>query len=555
MLPQELYALSIAQASELIRTRKLSPVEYVEHLIARICALDPHIHAFITPTFELALQQAKIAESEILAGHYRGPMHGIPIGAKDIFETQGILTTGGSRTGLHHTPGRDAAIVSKLYGHGALMLGKLATHEFAHGGPSLDLPWPPVRNPWKLDRFSGGSSSGSAAGVAAGLMPGALGSDTGGSIRGPASFCGIAGFMPSSGLVSRVGVMPNSFTLDHCGPMARSVEDCAILLQAIAGHDPADGNSFEQPIPDYRTALQGGVKGLRIGVLRSVWEEELPVSMEHREALEQAVQTFQSLGATVHDCKIRAMQDYMDVKVILAETEIFAVHQQGLIERTSEYGQDFLTRILPAVLFQSIDYVAATREQRKMIMQMQPIYEKYDLLLMQGFGPAPTISAHRPMSFWKRANAQVPANITGGPALSVCCGFDSAGLPMGVQLIGAPQTDAQVLRAGHAYEQATHWHKRRPMLTQTMQAPEIEVPDLTPDTSACDAQTRAYATDMARHAGLHLNELALNILLQAAPHAIAMTQRLRQKRDWFDEPANVFRIPSPTQFTNTKEVA
>lgn len=541
MKNKNLHDLTIAEASKLISSKKLSPVEYVDHLSARTQLLDKQVNAFITPTFDLARKQAQSAETEIMAGNYRGPLHGIPFGAKDIFETAGILTTGGSRTGSQHIPKTDAVILSRLYQSGALLFGKLATHEFAHGGPSLDLPWPPVRNPWGLDRFTGGSSSGSGAAVAAGFIPGALGSDTGGSIRGPASFCGIAGFMPSSGLVSRTGVMPNSFTLDHCGPMARSVEDCALMLQSIAGHDPADGNSFEQPIPDYQHSLQGGIKGLRIGVLRAVWEKELPVSDDHKQALEQAIKTLQSLGAIVEDCQIRPMQDYMDVKVVLAETEIFTVHQHNLIHRTAEFGQDFLTRILPAVMFQSVDYVAASREHRKMIAQMQPIYEKYDLLLMQGFGPAPSISAHRPINFWKGANAQVPANITGGPALSVCCGFNAAGLPMGMQLVGAPLSDALVLRAGHAYEQACAWHTYRPELNDSTHAPVIDTPDLTPDISRCDEQTKNLAIRMAHNAGLRLNDSQLNLLLEAAPYALAMTQRLRKDRDWFDEPALCFR--------------
>ena len=538
---ENLHDLTLAAAAQLIGSKQLSPVEYVDHLSARTQSLDAQIHAFITSTFELARKQAQTAETEIMAGNYRGPLHGIPIGAKDIFETAGILTTGGSRTGSHHIPRHDAAIITRLYQSGALMFGKLATHEFAHGGPSLDLPWPPVRNPWGLDRFTGGSSSGSGAAVAAGFIPGALGSDTGGSIRGPASFCGVAGFMPSSGLVSRAGVMPNSFSLDHCGPMARTVEDCALMLQSIAGHDPADGNSFTQPIPDYHQSLEGGIKGLRIGVLRSVWEKELPVSDDHKQALEEAVKALQKLGAIVEDCQLRPMQDYMDVKVVLAETEIFAVHQHGLITRTSEYGQDFLTRILPAVMFQSIDYVAASREHQKMIAQMQPIYQKYDLLLMQSFGQAPTISAHRPINFWKRANAQVPANITGGPALSICCGFNASGLPMGMQLVGAPQSDALVLRAGHAYEQACVWHAARPDLNSNTRAPEIDAPDLSPDTSGCDEQTKNLAMRMAQNAGLRLNDHQLNLLLEAAPYALAMTQRLRKARDWFDEPALCFR--------------
>lgn len=536
-----LHDLTLAQAAELLRTRKLSPLDYVNHQIARIEAYDVQLSAFITPTFDLARQQAKAAEAQIMAGDYRGPMHGVPFGAKDIYETADILTTGGSRTAQHYVPTKDATVVSKLYGAGAVLMGKLNTHEFAHGGPSLDLPWPPVRNPWGLDRFSGGSSSGSGAAVAAGFVPAALGTDTGGSIRGPASLCGIAGFMPSSGLVSRTGVMPNSFTFDHCGPMAWTVEDCALMLQAIAGHDPKDGNSFAQPIQDYKSQLAGGVKGLRIGVLRHWWEEENPANPEHLQALERAIDIFKQLGAHVADCRVRSMQDYMDVKVVIAETEIFAVHQHNLINRPGDFGHDFLSRILPASLFQSVDYLAATREHRRMINEMQPIYEKFDLLLMPTFGPASPITAHRPITFWQRGNSQVLANVSGGPALAVCCGFNTAGLPMGLQLVGAPQADALVLRAGHAYELAAGLRAKRPALVAGNQVPVLAPQNLTPDTSGCDAATRELALRMAKNAGLKLNEAQTEILLEAAPYAFAMTQRLRKNRNWFEEPANVFR--------------
>ena len=469
-------------------------------------------------------------------------MHGIPYGAKDIFETAGIATTGGSRTTRNHIPEHDAAIVSRLAAAGALLIGKLATHEFAHGGPSFDLPWPPVRNPWALDRFAGGSSSGSGAAVAAGLVPCALGSDTGGSIRGPASFCGIAGFMPSSGLVSRAGVMPNSYSLDHCGPMAWTVEDCAIMLQAIAGYDPADGNSVEQAIPDFRAGLGGGIRGLRVGVLRSVWEDELAAPPEHRAALEQAVETMRQLGAIVEDCQVAPMQDYMDVKVVIAETEIFSVHQLGLAERAGEYGHDFLTRILPAVMFQSVDYLAAQRQQRRLIDQMRPLYERYDLFLASGFGPAPMLAAHQPITFWRKPNVQVMANITGGPALAVCCGFTSTGLPLGMQLIGKPGADALVLVAGDAYERATQWRDQRPVLSAGAHAPEVGPPQIVPDTSGCDADTRELAERLARNAGLDLTDAQLAILFEAAPHARAMARRLRRDRSWYEEPANVFRL-------------
>lgn len=539
---KDLHFLTVAEASRQIKARKLSPVEYVDHLSARVESLDDQLSCFITPTFGLARQQAKAAESEIMAGRYLGPMHGIPFGAKDIYETAGILTTGGSRIGQKHVPTKDCTVVAKMYEAGALLLGKLNTHEFAHGGPSLDLPWPPARNPWDLKRFTGGSSSGSGAAVAAGLVGAALGTDTGGSIRGPASFCGIAGFMPSSGLVSRVGVMPNSFTLDHCGPMAWTMEDCALMLQAMAGHDPADGNSFSQPIPNYAASLGEDLKGLRVGVLRYVWEEDLVANEEHQQALNHAVEIFKKLGASVQDCRLRPMQDYMDVKVVLAETEIFGVQQQGLRERPHDYGRDFLTRILPAVMFQSLDFLAATREHRRMIEEMKPIYEQFDVLLMPGFGPAPEITAHRPITFWRKPNAQVLANITGGPAASVSCGFNSAGLPMGLQIVGAPQADALVLRVGHAFEQAIGLRDKRPELKPGQPAPALTPPDLTPNTSHCDAATRDFAAKMAANAGLTLDETLMEVLCEAAPHALEMTQRLRKNRNWFDEPANVFRV-------------
>ena len=260
--PTELHWLTIADAARLIESRRLSPVELTDALLARIEALDPQLNAFLLPTPEQAREQARAAEREIMAGNYRGPLHGIPFGLKDIYATAGIRTTSHSKICENLVPTEDATTVTKLYQAGGVLLGKLATHEFAHGGPSFDLPWPPARNPWNRDHFTGGSSSGAGAAVAAGFVPGALGSDTGGSIRGPAALCGIVGLKPTYGLVSRAGVYANSFTFDHAGPMTWTVEDCAILLQAIAGHDPKDPASADRPIPDYRAALTGDIRGL-----------------------------------------------------------------------------------------------------------------------------------------------------------------------------------------------------------------------------------------------------------------------------------------------------
>src|SRR4051794_37636673 len=276
----ELYRLTVAEAAGLIRSRRLSSEEYTRSLLERVAALDGQLHAFITVTEETALEQARAADAQIALGSTLGPLHGIPFAAKDIFDTAGVLTSGHSRVCIDRVPDRDSTATRLLREAGAVLLGKLATHEFAHGGPSFDLPWPPARNPWDTACYTGGSSSGSGAALAAGLVPLALGSDTGGSIRGPACLCGVTGLMPTFGLVSRAGVIPNSFSFDHCGPMARSVEDCAMALQTLAAFDPQDSGSVRARVPDYRAALTGDLRRLRIGALRHLSQEDLPAGPE-----------------------------------------------------------------------------------------------------------------------------------------------------------------------------------------------------------------------------------------------------------------------------------
>jgi aspartyl-tRNA(Asn)/glutamyl-tRNA(Gln) amidotransferase subunit A len=539
----DLHTLTLAEAAKLIEKRKLSPLEFTDALLQRVTALDPQLNAFITVTADLARKQAKQAEKEIAQGKYRGPLHGIPVGLKDIYNTKGILTSGGSKICIDNIPAQDATTARKLHEAGAVLLGKLQTHEFAHGGPSFDLPWPPARNPWHLEHFTGGSSSGSGAAVAAGLLPGALGSDTGGSIRGPASFCGIVGLMPTYGLVSRAGVIPNSFTFDHCGPMTRTVEDCALMLQAIAGYDAQDAGSIEHPLPDYRAALKPSIKGLKIGVLRHYWEQDLPAHDDLKHAMNEAIDVFRKLGAKVEDCRARPMMDSLDVKVIIAESEIFAIHYNDLVERPGDFGRDFLGRILPACLFQAPDYVAASREHRRIIAEAQPLYEKYDVLLTAGFGPAPRIDAHKTINFWQRSNVFTPSNVTAGPALELCNGFSQSGLPLGMQLIGRPFDEASVLCAGHAYEQAASWHKQRPQLTPGTVQPPVRPKGNEPDASGVDNITRDTALIMARRAGLKLNDEQAGILLEAAPYALAMAQRIRRPRERMEEPALIFRFP------------
>ncbi len=273
----DLCSLTISESGHLISKRELSPVEVVKAQIEYAEQIEPRLHAYLLPTFETALAEARLAEDAIVKGNWRGPLHGISYGLKDVIDVAGIPTTGQSRVYAANIPDHDSAAVARLKAAGAILMGKLTTHECAHGGPSYDLAWPLARNPWNLDHFTGGSSSGSGAAVAAGLLPAALGTDTGGSIRSPAGLCGLIGMKPTSGLVSRFGVMPNSFTYDNVGPMARTTEDCAILLETLAGYDLRDPTSAQYELPPLRAALTGDIKGLRIGVIRHFWEEDAKI--------------------------------------------------------------------------------------------------------------------------------------------------------------------------------------------------------------------------------------------------------------------------------------
>ena len=335
------------------------------------------------------MEAARAAEAEIARGNYRGPLHGVPFAVKDIYDTAGVLTSGHSRTCIDRVPRKDATTVAKLRAAGAVLMGKLATHEFAHGGPSFDLPWPPARNPWNTAHFTGGSSSGSGAAIAAGLVPASLGSDTGGSIRGPAGLCGIAGLKPTYGLVSRAGVLPNSYSYDHCGPMARTAQDCALILNAVAGHDPADPASSLRHTPDFAIGIDQGVKNLRIGVVRHFWEKDQAVNAELPPALEAAISLFRDLGATVEDVALRPLLSYSDVKIVAAESELFSLHLPELIARPDAFGQDFRARSLAACLFTAEDYVRASRERRAILAEMRPLYRRYDLFLTANSSAAP----------------------------------------------------------------------------------------------------------------------------------------------------------------------
>jgi aspartyl-tRNA(Asn)/glutamyl-tRNA(Gln) amidotransferase subunit A len=465
-MADELCYLSIAEAGRLLKSKQLSPVELTHAFLDRIERVDSRIYSFVLVTREEALRQAKAAEAEIISGRYRGPMHGIPIGLKDLIETAGIRTTAHSRVLIDNIPADDATVVSRLKEAGSVLLGKLGCLEFAHGSPSVDQAWPAVRNPWNPEHgFTGGSSTGSGTAVAAGLVMGALGTDTGGSIRNPASFCGIAGLMPTYGRVSRRGVIPYSFSLDHCGPMAWTAEDCAVMLQTIAGYDPDDPGSANVPVPDYTAALNDGIHGMRIGVIRHFYESHLPPEDEMRRAFEAALQELTKLGALLEDVKLRELEEYDDCKVIIAEAEFFAVHEKDLIERLEDYGANLRFRALPGGLIRAVDYIQAQRQRHKLAAEMQTQFANYDAMVtLCTYGPAPKMTTDEPTHFFQRPNLTAVFNVTGNPAISICTGFDRIGLPLAMQIVGKPFNEATILRIAHTYEQTTPWRRLRPSL-------------------------------------------------------------------------------------------
>ncbi len=457
---------TIAEAAALIAAGKLSPVELTRHCLARVAAREPALHAFILRTEARALADAAASEARWRNGTGRGPLDGIPIAHKDIYNTAGIATTAHSRLLQDHVPADDGAVVRRLATAGTVMLGKLATHEFAFGGPSFDLPWPPPRNPWNTECSAAGSSSGTGVAVAAGMILGGTGSDTGGSIRTPAAFNGIAGLKPTYGLISRMGIQPLSPSLDHAGPMAWTVEDCAILLQAMAGHDPADPASADVAIPDYRAALAGGVKGLRIGVIRHFHESDVRANGATLGGIAAALEVFRGLGAEIRDVTLSPLADYQAVGMLVMLAEAYAVHEPWLRTRFNEYGELFRDRMALGGLIRAADYMQALRRRRDLCAEMAAAMAECDILVTASApNEAPKLASVAKWLLFNTPNFTFPANVTGHPALALCTGYTAAGMPLSIQLIGRPFEDATVLRAGHCYEQATSWRARRPAIS------------------------------------------------------------------------------------------
>jgi aspartyl-tRNA(Asn)/glutamyl-tRNA(Gln) amidotransferase subunit A len=443
------------------RRRELSPVEVTQALLARIAKLDPALHAFVTVTADRALADARGAEEALRRGDTR-PLLGIPIAHKDIYLTRGIKTTGGSALLADWVPDTDATCVRRWQEAGVVLLGKLITHEFAMGIQFPGHRFPAARNPWNLDHVPGGSSSGSGAALAAGLVAGATGSDTGGSIRGPAAFCGIAGLKPTYGRASRAGVLTLSWTLDHTGPMARTVEDCAHLLQPLAGHDPADPASSRAPVGDYVAACGRDVRGLRVGVPRNYFFEG--VDAEIVQAFEEAMGVLRGLGAEVRDVTIPSLAATHSFLLILL-AEAYAYHERDLRERPQLYGEVLRERFQAGGLVTAAEYTQAQRLRAQICAETAGVLRDVDVLATPTT-PKPATAfavAHDPEFGFPRSNMP-PFNITGLPTLALPCGFSPAGLPLSLQLSGRPFAEETVLRLGHAYEQATPWHTRRPQV-------------------------------------------------------------------------------------------
>lgn len=456
--------LSLTEASNLIGSRKLSPVELTNACLDRIERYDGQLASFVTICGDRARAEARAAETEILAARYRGPMHGIPYCLKDIIDVAGIRTTAQSRSLEYNIPTEDSACQSRLAAAGAILLGKNATYEFAHGGPSWDVLFPPARNPWNLDFSPSGSSSGSAAAVAARFTPAAIGTDTGGSIRAPAAACGVTGLKPTYGLVSRRGVIPNSWSQDHVGLLARTAEDAAIVLNTIAGYDRRDAASVDIGVKPFRLAPGERLDGLILGVPMA-WLDEVPPGLVTKSAFEVALAVLRGLGVEVREVVLPPLLAYNDAKRVIAAAEMFAYHSKQLHTRADWYGASFRYRVLAGASIRAEDYITALRRRAELARDLQISLQDVHGLLLPTGEPAQKLVPLSPESLFTRSSYTAPANLAGNPAIAICCGFTEYGMPLSIQIIGRLFDEATLLRMTIAYQRATAWHEQKPALS------------------------------------------------------------------------------------------
>jgi len=453
---------TILEAAELLRERAISPVELTWQCLTNAQRLNPILNAFITLTPELALQHAKQAEAEIRQGGWRGPLHGIPLGLKDLIDTAAIRTTAASALFRERVPGEDAEVVRRLKNAGAVLLGKQNLHEFAYGGSSMISYFGEVHNPWNTDYIAGGSSGGSAAAVAAGLGYAAIGTDTAGSVRQPAAICGLVGLKPTYGRISCHGVIPLSVSLDHVGPLTRSVADAALLLQLLAGHDPADPNSAAHPVDDYLGMMRGSVASLRIGVPREFFYERL--DPEIASACTHALTLLATMTGEIREVRLPVSTDRT-----LQSAESYAYHADNVTRHPDLYQPETVRRILTGARVTDAEYRKSRGEIEEMRRTIPTVFEEVDVLVTPTIPILPPtvgeLNQH-PDQLRTREIALLrntrPVNVWALPAISVPCGFTDGGLPIGLQIVGRPWGEETVLRLAYAYEQATTWHKRRP---------------------------------------------------------------------------------------------
>lgn len=451
---------SLTEAARRIRSGSLLPSALLEECVSRLESHNALVNAFVTPTIEAARNAARQADRQVLAGRWCGPLHGIPIGIKDVIDVAGVPTMAQSRQLQDHVPAKSAAVVKKLVDAGAVILGKLTTHEFAFGTPAWDGPAPPARNPWKVDRFAGGSSSGAAVATATGMVLGAVGTDSAGSVRSPAALCGVAGLKPGQARVSRRGVFPLAPGLDAVGACAWTVEDCATLYAAMAPSGQLGLRRFSgREFPDLNIDL----RGLRIGVVRHFFTKDAPVSNDGLTAIDDALEVFRNQGCRVRDVSLAPLREWNAVGMMLLLAEAFSFHEPWLRERSHFYGESVRDALLLGGLIDAADYVQASHHRKRLSESIDALFRDNDILVsaIQG-GEAAPIEAIDKWGFIERPSYGIPFNVSDHPALSVCCGFGRQGLPLAMQLVSRRNEEQLLLRAGHAYECAAGWRGMRP---------------------------------------------------------------------------------------------
>jgi aspartyl-tRNA(Asn)/glutamyl-tRNA(Gln) amidotransferase subunit A len=546
MQDSELAYLSITEAGALFRRHELSPVELANSLIERTRAIEETIVPYVTLTPEIALHQARAAEVEFLKGEATSPLLGIPIAFKDIVMTKGVRTTCGSAVHEDWIPEIDAAVVERWRASGGVMMGKLSTHEFALGLQPPGHMLKPARNPWNPAHVPGGSSSGSGAALAAGLVFGAIGTDTGGSIRNPASYCGISGIKPTYGRVSRYGIVTLAWTLDHAGPMARSVEDLAILLNSLAGYDARDRAAANLPVSDYSASLNQGVSGLRIAVPTNYFLDE--ISDEQRAALDAAIEVFRGLGAKVDEVVIPNGELAGCTRAVMLP-EAYAYHARDLAEVPEKYPEQLRNQFLAGALFLGSEYVQAQRAREILKDAYQQTLSTHDLFLTASqTGDAPSYEEMIALNYRRGPSYTGAFNLTGLPSLSIPCGFSGRGLPLSIMLSGRPFDEATVLRVGHAYQGATDWHTRHPNLAQ-QHAGAAGVPpaNVTTPKGAPGAITISHDEVRRRAglAGLSIDEARIDEVAKTLEGGLAPLQALDGRAIRRTEPAVRFTAAWP----------